>query len=115
MTRKLIYIVLFLWIIRSAPAFAQQTAAPGLNVLDSIVQTAIQNHEIPGAVLLVGHDGHVIYRKAFGERSLEPTQSAMTVDTVFDLASLTKVIATTTAVMQLFEQGKIRLNDPVAK
>jgi uncharacterized protein YbbC (DUF1343 family)/CubicO group peptidase (beta-lactamase class C family) len=66
-------------------------------------------------VLLVGHDEHIIYRKAFGDRSLEPTRAPMSVDTIFDLASLTKVIATTTAVMQLFEQGKIRLNDPVVK
>ncbi len=51
-------------------ALAQQADAPSLAALDSIIQTAIQNHEIPGAVLLVGHDGHVIYRKAFGERSL---------------------------------------------
>jgi uncharacterized protein YbbC (DUF1343 family)/CubicO group peptidase (beta-lactamase class C family) len=86
-----------------------------LGVLDSIVETSIQNHEIPGAVLLVGHDGKVIYRKAFGDRSLEPTRSAMTVDTIFDIASLTKVVATTTAVMQLVEQGKIRLNDPAVK
>ena len=57
----------------------------------------------------------MIYRKAFGERSLEPRREAMTVDTIFDLASLTKVIATTTAVMQLVEQGKIASNDPVAK
>ncbi len=95
--------------------FGQQADAPSLAALDSIVQTAIQNHEIPGAVLLVGHDGHIIYRKAFGERSLEPTRSAMTADTIFDLASLTKVIATNTAVMQLAEQGKIRFNDPVSK
>jgi len=96
-------------------ALAQQADAPSLAALDPIIQTAIQNHEIPGAVLLVGHDGHVIYRKAFGERSLEPTRSAMTADTIFDLASLTKVIATNTAVMQLAEQGKIRFNDPVSK
>jgi len=96
-------------------AFAQQAQTANLSALDSIVQTAVQNHEIPGAVLLVGHDGQVIYRKAFGERSLEPTRSAMTTDTIFDLASLTKVIATNTAVMQLVEQGKIRLNDPVTK
>jgi uncharacterized protein YbbC (DUF1343 family)/CubicO group peptidase (beta-lactamase class C family) len=66
-------------------------------------------------VLLVGHDGRIVYRKAFGDRSLEPTRSAMTMDTIFDLASLTKVIATNTAVMQLAEQGKIRFNDPVSK
>jgi len=66
-------------------------------------------------VLIVGHHGQVIYRKAYGSRALEPRREAMTLDTVFDLASLTKVIATTTAVMQLVEQGKVRLNDPVAK
>jgi uncharacterized protein YbbC (DUF1343 family)/CubicO group peptidase (beta-lactamase class C family) len=92
-----------------------QSSTSDLDVLDPIVQTAIQNHEVPGAVLLVGHDGRVIYRKAFGSRSLEPTRTPMTVDTVFDIASLTKVVATTTAVMQLVEKGKIRLNDPVVK
>jgi CubicO group peptidase (beta-lactamase class C family) len=70
---------------------------------------------MPGAVLLVGHDGQVIYRKAFGNRALEPRREPMTADTIFDLASLTKVIATTTAVMQLVQKGEVRLNDPVAK
>ncbi len=64
---------------------------------------------------MVGHDGQVIYRKAYGARALEPRREAMTLDTVFDLASLTKVIVTTTAVMQLVEQGNVRLNDPVTK
>jgi uncharacterized protein YbbC (DUF1343 family)/CubicO group peptidase (beta-lactamase class C family) len=95
------------------PALAQDENR--LSVLDSIIQTSIQNHEIPGAVLLLGHDNKVIYRKAFGDRSLEPTRSAMTVDTIFDIASLTKVVATTPAVMQLVEQGKVRLNDPLVK
>jgi uncharacterized protein YbbC (DUF1343 family)/CubicO group peptidase (beta-lactamase class C family) len=88
---------------------------PTLHDLDAIVDSSIHNHEIPGAVLLVGHDGHVIYRKAFGQRSLEPRLEPMTPDTIFDMASLTKVVATTTAVMQLEEQGRIRLNDPVSK
>jgi uncharacterized protein YbbC (DUF1343 family)/CubicO group peptidase (beta-lactamase class C family) len=88
---------------------------PKLRDLDAIVESSIQNHEIPGAVLLVGHDGHVIYRRAYGNRSIEPRVELMTADTIFDMASLTKVIATTTAVMQLEEQGKIRLNDPVTK
>jgi uncharacterized protein YbbC (DUF1343 family)/CubicO group peptidase (beta-lactamase class C family) len=66
-------------------------------------------------VVLVGHDDKVIYRKAFGHRSLEPRRELMTMDTIFDIASLTKVVATTTAVMQLFERGKVRLNDDVAK
>jgi uncharacterized protein YbbC (DUF1343 family)/CubicO group peptidase (beta-lactamase class C family) len=87
-------------------------ALPGI---DAVIEQAIQEKQVPGAVLIIGHDGQVVYRKAYGERSLEPQREAMTLDTVFDLASLTKVIATTTAVMQLVEQGKMRLNDPVAK
>ena len=90
-------------------------ATANLSVVDPIIQDAIQDHKIPGAVLLVGHSGRVVYRKAYGSRALEPRREAMTADTIFDLASLTKVLATTTCVMQLFEQGKIRLNDPVAK
>ncbi|MGA7906059.1 MAG: serine hydrolase [Candidatus Sulfotelmatobacter sp.] len=86
-----------------------------LAAADAIIESAIRDSEIPGAVLVVGHDGKIVYRKAYGHRALEPRREAMTVDTVFDLASLTKVIATTTAVMQLVERGKVRLNDPVAK
>ena len=86
-----------------------------LGSVDAIINQSIAEGNIPGAVLLVGHNGKVIYRKAYGYRALEPKREPMTVDTIFDMASLTKVIATTTAVMQLVEQGKIRLNDPVAK
>ncbi len=99
-----------------ATAGPKRTIPPKrLAVLDPIIEQAIHDGNIPGAVLLVGHDGHVIYRKAYGARALEPRREAMTVDTIFDLASLTKVIATTTAMMQLVERGKVRLNDPVAK
>jgi len=98
---------------------AASVAAPKQDVhlgqVDSIINQAIVDGNIPGAVLVVGHNGKVVYRKAYGSRSLEPRRVPMTVDTIFDLASLTKVIATTTAVMQLVEQGKVRLNDPVAK
>ena len=82
---------------------------------DEPIESAIRAGLIPGAVLLVGHDGKVVYRKAYGERALLPKHESMTVDTMFDAASLTKVIATTPSVMKLFEQGKIRLNDPVTK
>jgi uncharacterized protein YbbC (DUF1343 family)/CubicO group peptidase (beta-lactamase class C family) len=94
-------------------AFPTQSVA--LPAVDAVIQNAISDGTIPGAVLVVGHDGVVIYRKAYGARALEPRREAMTLDTVFDLASLTKVIVTATAVMQLVEQGKVRLNDPVAK
>jgi uncharacterized protein YbbC (DUF1343 family)/CubicO group peptidase (beta-lactamase class C family) len=86
-----------------------------LPAVDAVIQKAISDGTIPGAVLIVGHDGRVIYRKAYGSRALEPRREAMTLDTIFDLASLTKVIVTTTAVMQLEERGMVRLNDPVAK
>jgi uncharacterized protein YbbC (DUF1343 family)/CubicO group peptidase (beta-lactamase class C family) len=88
---------------------------PNLAVLDAIVLDAIHDHQIPGAVLLVGHNGQVVYRKAFGSRALEPRREPMTADTIFDIASLTKVVATTTAVMQLVQRGEVRVNDPVAK
>ena len=100
-----------LWAAAAKPARAPNRLA----VVDSIVQEAIHAGQIPGAVVLVWHNGQVLYRKAFGYRALEPRRELMTVDTVFDLASLTKVVATTTAVMQLVEKGEVRLNDPVAK
>jgi uncharacterized protein YbbC (DUF1343 family)/CubicO group peptidase (beta-lactamase class C family) len=86
-----------------------------LAAVDAIIEQAIADKNIPGAVLIVGHNGKVIYRKAYGSRALEPKREPMTLDTIFDLASLTKVVATTTAVMQLVQQGKVRLNDPVSK
>src|SRR6202167_1684779 len=91
------------------------TATVRLRPADEVIEQAVHQGQIPGAVLLVGHNGQIIRRKAYGDRALEPRHEVMTLDTIFDLASLTKVIATTTAVMQLVEQGKVRLNDPVAK
>jgi uncharacterized protein YbbC (DUF1343 family)/CubicO group peptidase (beta-lactamase class C family) len=99
----------------TAVAKSTESSPVRLAEVDSIIEKAVSDGNIPGAVLLVGHNGTVIYRKAYGERSLEPKREPMMIDTIFDMASLTKVIATTTAVMQLIEQGKVRLNDPVAK
>ena len=99
----------------SAAAFSETPLESRLAVLDPIMNDAIAQQQIPGAVLVVGHDGQVVYRKAYGSRALEPRRETMTLDTVFDCASLTKVLATTTALMQLWEQGKFRMNDPVAK
>lgn len=79
-----------------------------------MMEKAVADGNMPGGVLLVGQDGKVIYRKAFGSRSLEPTHEPMTVDTIFDLASLTKCVATATSMMKLIEQGRVRLNDPVS-
>ncbi len=83
--------------------------------IDAIVKNAITQGHTPGAVVIVGHQGKVIYRKAFGNRALEPVVEPMTLDTVFDMASLTKVIATTGAIMRMVQIGEIKLNDPVAR
>ncbi len=83
--------------------------------LDAIIEQAIAADEIPGAVLLVGHEGKIIHRKAYGHRAVLPSREPMTVDTIFDVASLTKVIATASSVMVLLERGMVRLDDPVAR
>ena len=93
---------------------ASGNGAQDFSAIDAMMQAAVAHGKMPGAVVIVGHNGRVVYRKAFGMRSLKPAREAMTEDTIFDLASLTKCIATTTAVMQLFQQGRVRLNDPVA-
>lgn len=86
----------------------------GFKAVDVIVEKAVAEGNIPGAVLVVGHSGKVVHRRAFGSRSLEPVREAMTIDTIFDLASMTKCIATATSVMKLVEDGRLRLGDSVA-
>lgn len=102
-------------ILRAPVSFAQEASAQQLESIGPVIEEAIQTGKCPGAVVLVGHNGKVEYRRAFGNRSVVPQKSAMTADTIFDLASLTKVIATTTAVMQLVDEGKIRLEDRVSE
>jgi uncharacterized protein YbbC (DUF1343 family)/CubicO group peptidase (beta-lactamase class C family) len=100
----------------SAPARAEVARglrAAALEPIAEIVEQEIAAGKIPGAVVLIGHQGRVVYRRAFGYRALKPEKLPMTEDTIFDLASLTKVIATSTAVMQLVESGKLHLEDPI--
>jgi uncharacterized protein YbbC (DUF1343 family)/CubicO group peptidase (beta-lactamase class C family) len=80
----------------------------------SAVGESIGRRELPGAVVLVGRADRVLYHAAFGNRAVAPAVEPMSEDTIFDVASLTKVVATTTSVMQLIEQGRIRLNDTVS-
>jgi CubicO group peptidase (beta-lactamase class C family) len=82
-----------------------------LSPIADIVQQEIAHGHIPGAVVLIGQGRETIYREAFGLRASRPESIPMTVDTIFDLASLTKVIATTTAVMQLVERGTLDLDE----
>lgn len=103
---------------RRTPATANQATSPfdsaRLDRLEELVLEAIDDRQLPGAVVLVGHGDRIIYRQAIGDRALEPTAELMTLDTMFDLASLTKVVATTTSVMALVEAGQIRLTDRVS-
>ena len=88
-------------------------SAQGFAPIAPLVNAAIARHELPGAVVLIGRGDAIRYQHAFGQRAILTAPEAMTEDTIFDLASLTKVVATTTSVMMLIEQGRIRLTDPV--
>ena len=101
-------------LVLTATTLAAQTF-PGSQAIDAAVYKAIGENRLPGAVVIVGHDGKIVHRKAYGKRSLYPKLEEMTADTIFDLASLTKVVATTPSLMKLFEQGKFRLNDRITQ
>src|ERR1043166_2445691 len=90
-------------------------SAERLARMDAVIAASIEKKELPGAVVLVARHGRIVWRKAYGARAIEPQRESMTLDTIFDLASLTKVVATTTSIMVLIEEGKIRLSDPVVQ
>ena len=75
-----------------------------LREIDALIETGIAEHRMPGAVVWIEREG-TIYRKAYGQRALEPIGEPMTENTIFDAASLTKVIATAPAIMLLVERG----------
>ncbi len=82
--------------------------------LDAVIEQAIQEKRCPGAVLWVEHGG-AVYHKAFGQRALEPEVEAMSEDTVFDAASLTKVLSTTGCIMALVERGQLEIDAPASR
>jgi uncharacterized protein YbbC (DUF1343 family) len=85
-----------------------------LDAIPALVEQAMADKKLPGAVVLVGRADRVVYQRAIGLRAIAPAPEAMTLDTIFDLASLTKVVATTTSVMKLVEDGRVRLSDRVS-
>jgi CubicO group peptidase (beta-lactamase class C family) len=113
----------------SAPAAAptptlppDAAPAPDFATVSKLINDAIAAQRLPGAVVVIGHGGKVVFHQAYGVRKLagEPgfdgspaPAEPMTADTIFDMASLTKPLATATAVMQLYEQGKVQFDDPV--
>lgn len=110
-------IVLFALAFARPPAARAQEGAffpEKLAEMDAAIRLAIADGRLPGGVLWVERQGQS-YKKAFGDRALEPERIATTEDTIYDAASLTKVLATTTAVMRLVEAGKIDLSEPVSR
>jgi CubicO group peptidase (beta-lactamase class C family) len=105
--------LLLLW--AGTACAAPQASFPAATALDAAIQDAIAHRQVPGAVVLVGQSDRILYEKAYGSRSLVPQRQPMTADTIFDAASLTKVLATTSSIMKLFEAGKLRLDDPVTR
>jgi CubicO group peptidase (beta-lactamase class C family) len=104
-----------------APAAA---LTPDFATVSKLMNDAIAANRLPGAVVVLGHSGKIVFHHAYGSRKLagEPgldgspaPAEPMTEDTIFDMASLTKCLATATAVMQLYEQGKVQFDDPVQK
>ncbi|MEL0095551.1 MAG: serine hydrolase domain-containing protein [Planctomycetaceae bacterium] len=86
---------------------AEQPQAPSFELIEGIVKQGIKDGKMPGAVVVIADHDNVLYRRAFGNRQIEPVAEPMTLDTVFDLASLTKPIATTTSIMKLIDEGKL--------
>ena len=104
------------------PMYLQKTAPTAVGMspaqltwIDQLVEAEIGAKQLPGAVVLVGRQGRVVWNRAYGNRAFEPVAEAMTPETVFDLASLTKVVATATSVMILVDRGMVRLGDPVSR
>ncbi len=86
-----------------------------LAVIDQIIDEGLSRERMPGCVVMIGRHGRIVHFKAYGHKQLEPEKAVMTTDTVFDMASITKPIATATSIMLLIERGKLALDDTVAK
>ncbi len=122
--RGAVVVIALLCLTRVSVSQSAVTKAPDFGAVSALLNDAVAAHRPPGAVVVVGHGGRVVFEKAYGERKLasEPgldgqpsTAEAMTEDTIFDMASLSKCLSTATAVMQLYEQGKVQFDDPVEK
>ena len=115
--------IVLILLLAAQPIFAQlphskpETVAISMSRLaemDSVIAADIAKGKLPGAVVTVGRKGRMVWQKTYGSRAIEPTREAMTADTIFDVASLTKIVATATSIMILVERGKLRLSDPLS-
>ena len=109
---------------QAAPTSGQPQSVPDFSAVSAAIDTAIAQKKLPGAVVVIGHGGKVVFEQTYGVRKYagEPgldgkpsPAEPMTLDTIFDMASLTKCLATATAVMQLYEAGKVDVDAPVVK
>lgn len=107
-----------------AQTLAPAATQPDFTQVSTLINGAISAHKLPGAVVVIGHGGHIVFEQAYGVRKLagEPgldgnpaPAEPMTEDTIFDMASLTKCLSTATALMQLYEQRKLQFDDPIQK
>lgn len=110
--------VLALSILSTADLLATTSQSAGIveeitPKIDQAIENALAENKMPGCVVLVAKGGEILYKKSHGNRRIEPSVESMTVDTVFDMASLTKPIVTATSIMQLVEAGQIDLDAPV--
>ena len=99
--------------VQASSAFAQD--ADKLRLIDAAMKSAIERGDLPGGVVLILHRDKVVHRKAYGHRATQPILTLTGEDTVYDMASLTKPIVTALSLMLLLEDGKLKLDDPVAK
>jgi CubicO group peptidase (beta-lactamase class C family) len=113
--------ILFVLLLSACKMESVGTVKPGeeglsgkhLKLLDGIINSAISRKDFPGAVILIGRKGNSVFRKAYGESQWVPTRRAMEEGMIFDLASLTKPVATATSLMILVEEGKVSLDEKV--
>jgi SSS family transporter len=122
--RGVVAVIALLCVTRVGVSQSAQMKAPDFGGVSTLLNDAVSAHRPPGAVVVIGHGGQVAFEQAYGDRKLagepgldgEPSAAEpMTEDTIFDMASLSKCLSTATAVMQLYEQGKVEFDEPVEK
>jgi len=119
---RLTPVALVLWVFSLHTFYSQTTdlevapeAPDPIAEIGRVVESHIGLGNLPGAVVFIGHQDTIVFERAFGNRSVEPDLETMTLDTIFDLASLTKVVATAPSVMLLAQNGLVNLDAPVSK
>lgn len=115
MKKTKLILKVFIFIIITSACSSKITNQYDFKVVDQVMNSAVTDSVFPGAVLLFGIDQEILYQKAFGNYTYDKTSQTVNINTIFDLASVTKVIATTSAAMLLIDKGKLSLDDKVAE